>query len=428
LVQVLPWQAIEPYRQITWEESTVHRREIETIAIIVLALTAEPAFAISPPSEPDSSSSAAPCSCAETKLADTRAETRVEPFELEFLHPYERGKVPVVLVHGLWGSPRQWERMLQALDADPFLREHFQFLTFGYSTNAPIPYSASLLRRGLRRLKDRFEPGRSDPAWDRMILIGHSMGGLLCKMMTQESGTKLWDLVTDHSIEKLAGPQEARELLQSEMIFEPLPEVRRLIFIATPHRGSRFDWEPMRGVTNVLVRPHAPLQQAYASLLASNSPNVFTPTFRAGLPTSLDELSWEHPLLLAIDGLPFNASVKRHSIIADLRKTTRPGGGDGLVSYASAHHPGADSELLVNAGHCCLDNIDVIGEVARILREHVTPRSRPTYSPVSVQKKPSLPASESKVTTSAIEPRLPNLPNPGTGPWDGGGKQSSFHD
>jgi pimeloyl-ACP methyl ester carboxylesterase len=206
-----------------------------------------------------------------------------------------------------------------------------------------------------------------------MVLIGHSMGGLLCKMMAQESGTKLWDLMTDRSIEKLAGPKEARELLQSEMVFKPLPEVRRLIFVVTPHRGSRLDWEPIRGVATLIVRPLAPLQRAYASLLASNGPDAFTPTFRAGLPTSLDELSWEHPLLLAIDGLPFNTDVKRHSIIADLRRTVRPGGGDGLVPYASAHHPGANSELLANAGHSCLDNLDVIGEVARILREHVTP-------------------------------------------------------
>jgi hypothetical protein len=206
-----------------------------------------------------------------------------------------------------------------------------------------------------------------------MVLIGHSMGGLLCKMMTQESGTKLWDLMTDRSFEKLAGPKEALEQLRSEMVFKPLPEVHRLIFIATPHRGSRLDWEPARGIATLVVRPHARLQQAHASLLASNDPDAFTPTFRAGPATSVDQIAWEHPLLLAIDGLPFNAAVKRHSIIAEPRKTARPGGGDGLVPYASAHHPGANSELLVNAGHCCLDNRDVIGEVARILREHVTP-------------------------------------------------------
>ena len=349
------------------------RGGIETLAILALTLTTDSGFASSPPSRQDYSTPGGPLSRDETRQAPGAVATRNEPIELAFVHPYAPGKIPVVFVHGLWGSPRNWEGMIQVLEADPFVPQHFQFLTYGYSTNAPIPYLASSLRRGLRRLRDRLDPGGSDPAWDRMVLIGHSMGGLLCKMMTQESGTKLWDLMTDRSFEKLAGPKEDREQLQSEMIFKPLPEVRRLIFIATPHRGSRLDWERIRGVATWVVRSHTPLQQAYASLLASNGPDAFTPTFRAGLPTSLDELTWEHPLLLAIDGLPFNAAVKRHSIIADQRKTGRGGGSDGLVPYASAHHPGASSELLVNAGHCCLDNRVVIGEVARILREHVTP-------------------------------------------------------
>ena len=78
-------------------------------------------------------------------------------------------------------------------------------------------------------------------------------------------------------------------------------------------------------------------------------------------------------MLLAIDGLPIEPDVKRHSIIAVQGRLPGPGKGDGLVSYVSAHHVGATSELMVNAGHVCLDNPEVIGEVARILKEHATP-------------------------------------------------------
>ncbi|MGO8900323.1 MAG: hypothetical protein ACLQU5_18520 [Isosphaeraceae bacterium] len=121
------------------------------------------------------------------------------------------------------------------------------------------------------------------------------------------------------------------------------------------------------------MRPPTPLQQARDSLLAINGPDTFTRTFREGLATSIDELAWEHPLLLAIDGLPINPNVKRHSIIAERYGTVRPGGGDGQVPYASAHHPGAVSELIVHAGHYCLEDSRVIEEVARILKDHATP-------------------------------------------------------
>ena len=307
------------------------------------------------------------------RLPARPSEIRFESHGLSLLRPYAPGKVPVVFVDGLWGSPRQWSRMVKALEADPFVSERYQFLTFGYSTGDPIPYSAYMLRRAIGELRDRLDPDRSNPAWNRMVLIGHSMGGLLCKMMTQDSGSKLWDLMTGSPFENLAGPAKARELLHGSMVFKPIPEVRRLIFIATPHRGSPLVWGPIRDVGTRLVRPPTPLQQARASLLASNGPDTFTRTFREGLATSIDELAWEHPLLLAIDGLPIDPNVKRHSIIAELCSTVRPGGGDGQVPYASAHHPGAVSELIVHAGHYCLEDSRVIEEVARILKEHATP-------------------------------------------------------
>jgi pimeloyl-ACP methyl ester carboxylesterase len=260
--------------------------------------------------------------------------------------------------------------MVKALEADPLVSGRFQFFTFSYSTGDPIPYSAHLLRRSLRALRDRSDTAGSDPAWDRMVLIGHSMGGLICKMMTQDSGLKLWDLATVRPFEKLTGPAEAREQFHAAMIYRPVREVRRLIFIATPHRGSPLVWGPIRDVGIRLMQPSAALRQAHAALIASNGSDAFTPLFRAGVPTSIDELAWEHPLLVTIDSLPITPNVKRHSIIANLRHTARLGGGDGLVPYSSAHHPGATSELVVTAVHHCLDSPEVIKEVARILKEH----------------------------------------------------------
>ena len=116
----------------------------------------------------------------------------------------------------------------------------------------------------------------------------------------------------------------------------------------------------MKDIASRLVAPPERLRQARAALLASNGPDAFTPIFLAGLATSLDQLAWDNPLLLAIDGLPIDPNVKRHSIIADQGRYPGPGKGDGLVSYASAHHVGATSELIVNAGHVCLDNPEVI--------------------------------------------------------------------
>ncbi len=194
------------------------------------------------------------------------------PVGLSFVRGHVRGRVPVVLVHGLWGSPRNWTRMLSALETDPFVDSRFQFLTFGYSGGGPITHVASQLRNELRTLRDRLDPEHSDSAWDRMVLVGHSLGGILSKMMAQRSGSKLWDLTTDRPVDELAGPVDARDLLRRELVYEPVTEVRRVIFIAAPHRGSRLACKPIKDIEGRLVQTPAPLQQARAQLLAFNGP------------------------------------------------------------------------------------------------------------------------------------------------------------
>ena len=166
---------------------------------------------------------------------------RFEATGLSLVRPYVRGKIPVVLIHGLGFSPRSWARMIEGLEADPILRANYQFWTFSYPTGEPILYSASVLRRALLQARAQYDPDGSDPAFDRMVLIGHSLGGLLAKLMVQDSRSRLWETISAQPAERLDGPAEARELLRQAFLFKPLPGVRRIIFIATPHRGSRLD-------------------------------------------------------------------------------------------------------------------------------------------------------------------------------------------
>jgi len=199
---------------------------------------------------------------------------------LSSLRPFALGKTPVVLVQGLWGSPRLWVTMVKTLEADECVSGRFQFLTFAYQPGHSIPHSALLLRQELRSLRDRLDPDRIDPTWDGMVLVGHSTGGILCKMMAQDSGSKLWDMVADRPVETLAGPTEALRLLQEELIFKPLPEVRRVIFIATPHKGSPLVRAPIRIIASMFASPDDCSQRAHSSLLAAKGLRIFCPAFR----------------------------------------------------------------------------------------------------------------------------------------------------
>jgi pimeloyl-ACP methyl ester carboxylesterase len=302
--------------------------------------------------------------------ADVAGLFRFEPTGLSLLRPYQRGRMPVVLIHGLWSSPWSWARMIEELEADATLRERYQFWTFGYSTGDPLLYTAALLRRDLDEVRRKFDPDRSDAALDRMVLVGHSMGGLLTKLMAQDSGTRLWRLISDRPVDELAGEPEDLDLFRRALIFKPRPEVRRVIFIATPHRGSPVDRGGLERLGSRLVRLPDPLRASYGRLMARNGPDFFTERFRKGIPTSMDELEWQSPILIALDELGLAPEITAHSIIADRRDPPRAGGGDGLVAYESVHRDGVASELLISSAHLCQDHPAVIREVRRILLEH----------------------------------------------------------
>jgi pimeloyl-ACP methyl ester carboxylesterase len=289
---------------------------------------------------------------------------------LDTRRPYERGKVPVVLIHGLWGNPRLWNPMLADLEADSALRRRYQFWTFRYASGDSIPYSAHLLRQSLRQARRVCDPDGTDTAFEQMVLVGHSLGGILAKMMVQSSGSRLWQTVSALPFDQVGGAPEARRLLERAFFYQPVPEVRRVVFIATPHRGSPLASGTLRDLGTRLCVRRSRFVQARENVMANNGPDLFTSGFLAELPTSAGELAPEHPLLLSLCDLRINASVRSHSIIADLRDPPGPGATDGIVPYSSAHLEGARSELLVRGLHICLNHPAVIREIRRILVEH----------------------------------------------------------
>jgi pimeloyl-ACP methyl ester carboxylesterase len=294
---------------------------------------------------------------------------------LETRRPYERGKVPVVFIHGLWGSPRNWDRMIDDLEAVSALRTRFQFWTVRYASGDSIPYSAHLLRQSLRRARRVLDPEGADAAFDRMVVVGHSLGGILAKMMAQSGGPRLWQTVCARPIDQIVGPTEECQLLQQAFFYKPVPEVHRVIFIATPHRGSPLANGRLRELgTQLSWRPNR-FRQAHEVLLLHKEPDIFADGFRGQLATSAGELAAGHPLLSRLCDLGIDSSVGSHSIIADLRDPPSPDGTDGIVPYSSSHLDGVASELVVHGLHICLNHPAVIEEVGRILMEHLANES-----------------------------------------------------
>src|SRR5262249_61350105 len=139
----------------------------------------------------------------------------------------------------------------------------------------------------------------------------------------QRGGARRWRLVSARPVEELGGDPEARDMFRRALIFKPRPEVRRVVFIATPHRGSRVDRGRLERLGSRLVRLQEPLRASFGRLIVRNGPEFFTERVREGLPTSIDELEWGSPILTGLSELGLAAGVTAHSIIADRRDPPR---------------------------------------------------------------------------------------------------------
>jgi pimeloyl-ACP methyl ester carboxylesterase len=282
--------------------------------------------------------------------------------------PYRPGLIPVVFVHGTFSSAMRWAEMVNRLEADAEIRRRYQFWFFTYDSANPIAYSAMRLRRLLNAAVARIDPERKDPALSRMVLIGHSQGGLLVKMLVVDSGDQIWRKVARVSIDDERISEATRELFRDALFVTPLPTVRRVVFISTPHRGS---FVAARQVVAALVRRLVRIPAALTSLASdlARHPDLFTATGYL-LPTAVDNMSPRNPFLRALSEIPLAPGIHAHSIISVSTAGPLHLADDGVVQYSSAHINGVESELVVHSSHSTQSTPATIEEVRRILRLH----------------------------------------------------------
>ena len=297
--------------------------------------------------------------------------------QLVMTQPYEPGRVPVVLVHGTFSSPVWWSEMLNTLNADPELRRRCQFWMFLYSSSKPVMLSAMELRDELAATVKRLDPEGRDPALRQMVVIGHSQGGLLTKLTATDTGDKLWRALSDKPLADLKLSDKERDLLQKAMFPEPLPFVRRVVFISTPHRGSYLSTSLARKLGRMVISLPGAVSQKTTELLFQNQDVKLPGTFHGKMPNSLDGMSPKNPVLLELAAIPVAPSVTAHSIIPVLGKGDYRTGKDGVVAYSSAHVDYVESELIVRGAHSCQDKPPTIEEVRRILHKHLSQEKAP---------------------------------------------------
>jgi pimeloyl-ACP methyl ester carboxylesterase len=293
---------------------------------------------------------------------------------LEFLEPYRPGKVPVVLIHGLFSQPRDWNDLAYDLQLAPGFSDRYQLWAFGYSTGQGFLQSAAALRHQLQETIARLDAEASDPGLHRVVLIGHSMGGLVAKLQVAYSEELVWSQLASRPLEAIVTTEETRAFLAQTCYFDPSPDVARVIFIATPHCGSLASSACVGECVSQLIEPR-PEQAALHRQLMRDNPGVFNPRLERRFPTSIDMLAPDSPLLTAMRQMRLRPGIKLHTILGVSHPLSFDGPSDGVVSVASATHPGCQSVLAVGASHTKVHRkLETSAEVLRILGcEHAPP-------------------------------------------------------
>ncbi len=290
------------------------------------------------------------------------------------MQPFDPGRRVILMLHGLASSPEAWVNLANEIQGDATLREHFQVWQVYYPTNSPILLNAMAIRSAFDATLKHFDPDGLSAASHDAVVIGHSMGGVIARLMVSSADDELWSAFQrDYQLDD-AQVERARDRLDPLFHFKPVPQFERAIFIAAPHRGTPFARNRLgRWVSNLIKLPVTLLSGIddvlHFATGAEDNPSEGNTRY---VPNSVDQLRDNDPYVVAAAGLKISPAVQYHSIIAR-RNPTGPleASSDGVVPYTSAHLAGAESERVIVSGHSVQETPQAILEIRRILHEDV---------------------------------------------------------
>lgn len=301
------------------------------------------------------------------------AKEHAERSGIYLIEPYDPDRIPVILTHGLIAVPIIWRDIVPEITSEPDLARKYQLMVFTYPSSFHIAHSAHLFREELDQLRATYDPDGSDPLSQNMVAMGHSMGGILTRLLVAEMDQHLWNEVATLPSEQLQVEEEQRRFLTDMLIFDADPAVQRAVFISTPHQGAELATLSAADVVSRLAKFPTDVLKTVSSL--AEGPPI--PGIRVDVGkkvTSVQSLRPDSPVVLAMQKAPFRSGVVYHSIIGDRGKNDSPDSSDGVVEYWSSHLPGASSELVVPTGHSSYEDPGAIEEIKRILRVHAAGR------------------------------------------------------
>jgi pimeloyl-ACP methyl ester carboxylesterase len=315
-----------------------------------------------------------------SELDDLRIENVLLPERfatetgLYFLQPYDPNKIPVVMVHGLISSPDAYRYILNDLSAEPWFRENYQVWLYNYPTGTPWLYNAMRFRQNMEQAAAYARSKGPDTKLEKMVILTHSMGGLITRTAVTDPGTKLYDAHYNKTIDQLPVKEETRNLLREGLLYKPFKTPDRIVFMAVPHQGSPMaDLRATSLLSNLIKLPKSLTIDLLDSTLqtARDSIDGESALSKVRPPTSLNSLSTKSPGFVGLKEMPLPSDITFHSIVGNWGNRDIKNSTDGVVPFWSSSISPVASEKIIPANHSVPDHPEAAKETKRILLLHL---------------------------------------------------------
>lgn len=253
-----------------------------------------------------------------------RQQSLIMP-QLFMLEPYDPNKRIIIMLHGLASSPATWISITNDISNDDELRENYQVWQIFYPTNIPILENRYRIQELIETAYKINDPNSEHIASHNSVLIGHSMGAVISRMMV--SNDNLQD-----QFDKLAQEEDTRRLsnmlnnefdqqkVLNRLHLKQLDSVDTAVFISAPFRGTDF---ADRWFTQLLRRvvqlPIGFVQTVTGNLasLASEGELASNPLGALYFQNGASQLSDKSSFMKLTADLKIADNVTYHSIIAN---------------------------------------------------------------------------------------------------------------
>ncbi len=302
--------------------------------------------------------------------------------------PFDPHRIPVLLIHGLSSSPLVWRNLATHTMKNPVLRKNFQFWYAFYSSGMPVSQSAALIRDRIAILRHSGDPHARLRASRNMVVVGYSMGGIIARIFVTDIGDRFWAVFTEKPFDEIDFEPEDREKLRSWIFWTPVPGIKEVVFLATPHRGTRMADASFAHLGRKLVGLPTSLLRFQRRVLMAVVDVVDGAKISRRSITGIDSLSPEAPIYKAFESAPFASGLVYHSVIGDRGRGDYPESSDGVVGNWSTHLEGAQSELIVPTGHDVQTHAKTEAAIEKILLGFLSRNKPPAPGPSSLTRSP----------------------------------------